>query len=340
MKKITYIIISLLFNLTIIGQTKTEEKQRDLVFYNNTKKWFSAWELVAKEIYKIDIVKPVDFIFFDDKYVYSTSNITIKNGSKVNGCNLINLKLKWKKTLHNNLIMLPDKSVVPINLMSFASEIPDNNNKSFFVMPLTSFWEKSAVNSKELGTENLVTGVFIHEFSHSQQMQNFGKKITELEKANNFGIEFNDDIVQNIFEKDTIYLKNYNKEIDFFYGSIKNDLLDKKYVNEGLALMKQRQENYFKGEYKNLNQIDNFFLTMEGLGQYSMYLWLINPKGGNINKEIAIQGVRRGGKWWSQDEGFALFLILEKLSEPKNWAKNMFGKKTVNIIELIENFIK
>ena len=339
MKKILFIAISLLFSLCIIGQTKTEEKQRDLSFYNNIKKWFSAWELVGKEIYKIDIIKPVDFIFFDDKYVYSTSNITIKNGSKVNGCNLINLKLKWKKALHNNLITFPDKSVVPISLMSFASEIPGNNNKSFFVMPLTSFWKKSGVTSKELGTENLVTGVFIHEFSHSQQMQNFGKKITELEKENNFGIEFNDDIVQNIFEKDTIYLKNYNKEIDFFYGSIKNDLLDKKYVNEGLALMKQRQENYFKGEYKNLNQIDNFFLTMEGLGQYSMYLWLINPKGGNINKEIAIQGVRRGGKWWSQDEGFALFLILEKLSEPKNWAKNMFGKKTENIIELIENLV-
>lgn len=340
MKKTIYIVFSLLFSLPVFSQTKTDDEQRELAFYNNLKKWFSAWELVSKELYKIDIVKPVDFIFFDDKYIYSTSNITIKNGSKVNGCHLMNLKLKWKKTLHNNFITLPDESVIPIGLMSFAAEIPEKNNRSFFVMPLTSFWEKSGVTSKELGTDNLVSGIFIHEFSHSQQIQNFGKKIAGLEKENNFGTEFNDDIVQNIFEKDSVYLKHYKREIDLFYGAIKNNSLDKKYVYQGLALMKQRQSNYFKGEYKSLNQVDNFFLTMEGLGQYSMYLWLINPKGGNIDKEIAIQGVRRGGKWWSQDEGFALFLVLDKLSETRDWAKNMFGEKSENIIELIEDLVK
>jgi len=104
-------------------------------------------------------------------------------------------------------------------------------------------------------------------------------------------------------------LNNYKKEIEIFYGSTKTDVLEKSAVKEGLSFMKQRQHTYFKGRYENLHEIDNFFLTMEGLGQYSMFLWLKHPKGGNIKREIAIEGVRRGGKWWSQDEGFALFLI-------------------------------
>ncbi len=83
-------------------------------------------------------------------------------------------------------------------------------------------------------------------------------------------------------------------------------------------------------------QIDNFFLTMEGLGQYSMYLWLTHPKGGNIKKEIAIAGVRRNKKSWSQDEGFVLFLILDKLTKPSVWIKNMFGEKTKNVTSLID----
>jgi hypothetical protein len=340
MKKTIYIFITLLFSLSVIGQIKTDEKKRELAFYNAINKWFSAWKLVNKDIYKIDKVKPVDFVFFDDTYVYSTSNITIKKGLELKGPNLINLKLNWKRKAHNNMLTLPDRSVVPIGLMSFAAEMPNDSNKSFFVMPLPSFWIKSGVTSKELGTENLITGVFIHEFSHSQQMQNFGKKITELEETNNFGVEFSDDIVQNLFEKDSIYLKSYKNEIDLLYGSIQNNILDKKSLKEGLSLIKQRQEKYFIGEYKNLNQIDDFFLTMEGLGQYSMYLWLINPKGGAIKKETAIEGVRRGGKWWSQDEGFALFLILDKLINPENWAKDMFGNKTENIVEMIDKLIK
>lgn len=335
MIKIYCITILLFTSLSVCGQSKNEDQERDLAFYNATHKWFSAWKLVSKEIYKIKKVRPVEFVFFDNKYVYSTSAITIKNGRPVIGNNLMNLKFEWKKELHNDSLTLPDKSVVPINLMSFAAEIP-TEDKSFFVMPLPIFWQQAGVLSKELGLENLITGVFIHEFSHSQQMQNFGKKMTAFEKENNYDIEFSDDIVQNIFAKDTTYLKLYKKEISFFYSLIKNNALEKNSVKEGLSLMNQRQNMYFKGKYQNLNEIDNFFLTMEGLGQYSMFLWLKHPKGGNINREIAIEGIRRGGKWWSQDEGFALFLILDKLTVPKNWARDMFGDKTESVTVLID----
>ncbi len=335
MIKVFYFLILFSIRLSVCGQSETVDKKRYLAFYNATYKWFSAWKLVSKEFYKIEKVRPVEFVFFDDKYVYSTSTIAIKNGSPIIGNNLMNLKFQWKRELHNDSLTLPDKSVVPINLMSFAAEIP-TNGKSFFVMPLPIFWQQAGVSSKELGLENLITGVFIHEFSHSQQMQNFGKKMTAFEKQNNYGIEFSDDIVQNIFAKDTTYLKYYKKEIEFFYGSIKNNALEKNTAREGLSLMKHRQNKYFKGKYENLNKIDNFFLTMEGLGQYSMFLWLKHPKGGNIKREIAIEGVRRGGKWWSQDEGFALFLILDKLTMPKNWARDMFGDKTESVTVLID----
>ena len=337
MTRVFCIIILFISGLPVYGQSNTEEQKRDKAFFNATNKWFNAWKLVSKGIYKIGKVTPVEFVFFDDRYVYSTSSVTIKNGSYVKGSNLMNLKFKWKKELHNDSLTFPDKSVVPINLMSFAAEIPAGKTKSFFVMPLPGFWKQAGVESKELGLENLITGVFIHEFSHSQQMQNFGKQITRYEQQNNFGVEFSDDIVQHLFSKDTAYLEYYKKEIELFYGSIKNNALENDFVNEGLEVMKQRQQKYFKGKYENLKAIDNFFLTMEGLGQYSMYLWLINPKGGNIKKEITIDGVRRGGKWWSQDEGFALFLILDKLSLPENWVKDMFGDKTESVTDLIDN---
>lgn len=335
MTRLFYIIALVIMSLSVFGQSTIDDQKSNLAFYNATKKWFSAWKLVSRDIYKIDKVRPVEFIFFDDKYVYSTSNVTIKNGFTIKGNRLLNLNFKWKKVLHNDSIVLPDKSVVPVNLMSFAAEIPNESNKSFFVMPLPSFWEKSGVISKELGLENLITGIFIHEFSHSQQMQNFGKQITKYEKKNNFSVQFNDDIVQSIFSKNKVYSKYYKKEVEFFFEATKGKIFNKKSVINGLKLMEQRQKKYFKEEYINLIQIDNFFLTMEGLGQYSMFLWLTHTKGGNIKREIAIDGVRRGGKWWSQDEGFALFLILDKLTESKNWARDMFGENTESIIILI-----
>lgn len=338
MIKQIFIVTLLISTSVVFGQSNKHDRERDLAFYNSTKKWFSAWKLVSKEIYKIDKVRPVEFVFFDDTYVYSTSAVTIKNGNPVVGNNLMNLKIHWQKELHNDTLTLPDHSVIPVNLLSFAAEIPDGN-KSFFVMPLPGFWSKAGVSAKELGLENLITGVFIHEFSHSQQMQNFGKKMTAYEKQINYGIEFSDDIVQHIFEKDTTCLRMYKKEIDIFYGSVRNNTFDGNAAKAGLSFMKQRQQMYFIGEYERLIEIENFFLTMEGLGQYSMFLWLTNPRGGKIKREIAIEGVRRGGKWWSQDEGFALFLILDKLTKPANWARDMFGNKTESVTHLINRYI-
>jgi len=62
----------------------------------------------------------------------------------------MNLKFKWEKELHNDSLTLPDKSVVPVNLMSFAAEIP-TDGRSYFAMPLPSFWQQAGVSSKELG---------------------------------------------------------------------------------------------------------------------------------------------------------------------------------------------
>lgn len=334
MKGIYICLFFCIFQLKTFGQ-----QAADTEFNHTIAQWFSAWTLVYKDIYKINKLQPVEFVFFDEKYIYSTSSVSISDGEAIKGPDLLNLKLHWKKALHHDSLTLPDKTKVAVGIMSFASEIPNTKHHSFFVMPLPGFWEKAGVESKELGLNNLITGVFIHEFSHSQQMLNFGMKISLFEKQVNFGIGISDDIIQNIFSKQDTYMNLYNIEVNSFYSSIADNRFNIEKVLKGLDLMDQRQEKYFKNEYKSLAEMDDLFLTMEGLGQYSMYLWLIDPKGGNIDKNVVIEGVRRNKKWWSQDEGFALFLILEKLKSPKIWAKKMFGSKTVTVSQLIRLYL-
>ncbi|PWN66476.1 hypothetical protein [Chryseobacterium oncorhynchi] len=335
MKRIVFFLMFFTIPLKAFGQ-QNNNKEFDTVI----KQWFCAWSLVYKDLYKIDTLQPVQFVFFDDTYVYSTSSVTIPKGKLIKGYNLLNLKLNWKRAPHHNTLTLPDKSSVPVGIMSFAAEIPTDKHQSFFVMPLPSFWKKAGVESKELGLDNLTTGVFIHEFSHSQQMQSFGNKMTQYEKQNSFGVSFNDDMIQAIFSENKDYLDLYHSEINSLYTSIIDKELNKEQLLNGLNFINQRQTNYFKDKYQGLKEIDDLFLTMEGLGQYSMYLWLIHPKGGKIEKSIAMAGVRRNKKWWSQDEGFVLFLILERLKAPESWAKDMFGSKVITAIELIKANMK
>jgi len=311
----------------------------DTAFEKATGKWFAAWELVSHDVFNIDTLQPVEFLFFDDKYVYSTSVISIPNGQLITGPALLNQSFTWKKALYYDSIMLPDKQMVAAGLMSFASELHKEKAVAYFVMPLPVFWEKSGVTSKELGLENLITGVFLHEFSHSQQMQNFGQELTKFEKSNSFETEFNDDIVQNIFKDDSAYTALFRNELKIFYEATTTDdgAAKKTLVKNGMGILKKRHTDFFTGKHEKLKEADTFFLTMEGLGQFAMYAWLTHPNGANIDVASAITGVRRGGKWWSQDEGLALFLILAQNNPPKNWGPLLFGTQTVDVTALISN---
>lgn len=247
--------------------------------------------------------------------------------------------MSWKKAPHNNSITLPDKQVVPLGLMSFAGEIP-NESKAFFVMPLLSFWEKSKVKSDELGLQNLITGVFIHEFAHSQQMETFGKKVSRYEQTNSFETELSDNIVQDVFGKNNLYVELFKKENDTFSEAFKAREKSAKvsFTRKGLDLLKNRQQRFFTGNRQVFSELDDLFLTMEGVGQFAMYAWLIHPEGGNISSDKAIAGVRRGGKVWSQEEGFILFLLLDSYQKPEKWAKDFFGTKIINVTDLLERY--
>ncbi len=326
-----------LFVAANFAQSKMAEKktrQTDSVLAE-TAKWFAAWETVSRDFYKIDRISPVEFVFFDEKYVYSTSDVSVPDGELIDGPKLFDKKLAWKRAVHNGKLTLPNNQTVPVGLMSFASQLENKN--AFFVMPLPEFWKKAGVESKELGLENLVTGVFLHEFSHTQQMQNFGSKISEYERKYKFETELSDDIIQDYFEKDADYNSIFREEVKLFYdAATENDKTKAAdLIKESIEKLRLRQNKYFISDKAHFREIDDFFLTMEGFGQFTMYLWLTSPQGAKILPEIALKGVRRSGKQWSQEEGLALFLLLNKLSKPKHWARSMFGNKTQSVIELI-----
>lgn len=325
------------FLICLSSSLPTEVKGESITSFNqNLSKWFSAWELVYTNIYGLNNIKPVHFVLFDDRYVYSTSDVTIVNGESIVGKDLLNLSLKWKKKLHEGLLTLPDGSSVPVGMMCFAAE-NSISDTAFFVMPLTDFWAKQGVDSKTLKLEDLVTGVFLHEFSHTQQMDNFGKKISELILQYELGDEVNDDFIQDSFGKDSIFTESYNKEVIYFSKAIdsKNESFDQDLIL-GIQQMESRRKLFYWDYKTYLAEIEDIFLTMEGLGQYTMYLWLTHEKGANLDRTLAIEGVRRGKKIWSQDQGFLLFLVLEKYISPKQWAYKMFSSEMLFITDLLK----
>jgi hypothetical protein len=320
------------------GQRAASAQAPDARQVAQISEWFSAWELVSVDVYGVETLRPVDFVFFDSTSVYTTSEITGAGGTRFEGPRLLNRHYLWRFAEHNGSIDLPDGSTVPSGLMSFAAPADRHAGRAFFVMPLPDFWEAADVKSDELGLENLLTGVFLHEFSHSQQMHNFGAQMSAFERRDRLDEPLTDDVVQETFERDERYESRFRDEVALFY-----DAAHSRSAGDRLALARQamdryrtRQQQYFVGDRALFRELDDFFLTMEGFGQFTMYAWLVHPEGGGLGKAVAEAGVRRGGKWWSQEEGLALFLLLQRFSAPRDWAGSMFGEDYGLVTDLIE----
>ncbi len=304
-----------------------------------TYEWFSAWELVSEDIYNLNEYEPVDFVFFDDKNVYSTSPVTIPDGKEIDGPIIFDQELIWKKEKHNGKLILPTGEIAPVGLMVFASPLQNSGKEAFFVMPLPKFWKDVGIPS-DLPYELFLTGIFLHEFSHTQQMNGIGTEISRLAETVKFSDNLSDEIVQEIFSENPVYVEHYKLEHSKIFEALKSNETETslKLTEEILNLMKVRQDRFFIDDYSALTELNQLFMTMEGVGQYTMYKWLIHPKGGNLNKELAFNGTRT--KSWIQDEGFGFALLLSEFENPQEWGTQVFGENSKTLNELMELAIK
>jgi hypothetical protein len=300
--------------------------------------WLRAWEFTSEQILGLSDAVAPEIVFYDASCVYTTSAVTAGGADPGTGPGLRGRALPWRAIPHGGMITMPDSSSVPVGLMSFAA--PKGEAGVFFVMAAPDFWAGAGVDSEELGRERLITAVFLHEFAHTRQIPSFQPIIAPIEEAWTFPEEVSDNVVQDRFGSDSAYVAAYEAERDLLYRAAAADSLEdvRALAAEALAMMKARHARWFTGDDEVFGVLDDAFLSFEGAGQWTAYAWLVHPGGGGVRPDAALPGVRRGGRWWSQDEGLALFLVLDRLLP--DWPARVFGPRPAGAIELLEQAVR
>lgn len=76
-------------------------------------------------------------------------------------------------------------------------------------------------------------------------------------------------------------------------------------------------------------------LTFEGAGQWTGYQWLVHPRGGaQPPAEVMARFTR--GRWWSQTEGFAVVMALDRIVGPR-WKRHAFGDGARTVLEMLDD---
>lgn len=277
----------------------------------------SAWERVRSDKLKIAADAVVTLILFNDRCRFETKRVD---------------PTEWRAAAHGGAIRLPDGTSVEVGLASGAGRDPKSGTR-YFVMALPAIWFSSG--AFQPGEEDVLSGVFLHEFSHVAHTRVLGLVFEAAKAGFAEPADLTDDSIQKHFLSDPAYVAVAERERELLYDAANeaDPTKAKALAREALALIEARRKRWFVGEDAVWAGYDDLFLTMEGVGQWAAYAWLADPSGGAMTAEAAQAKMRGSRRWWSQDNGLSAFLIIDRFVP--GWQARAFAAEPALATDLL-----
>ncbi len=254
-----------------------------------------AWNLSLQEFLQLPPeTGDLTFVLFDASCVYRG-----------------NRNMNPQGEAHTGTVALPNGQSVPAQVTSFSVS---GEGKDFMVMALPPIWRAANVQS-ELTLETLLVAVFVHELTHTRQFAAVNPIFEALDARGLLDENINDDIVQTRFREVPEFVADIDAERELLFraAAARTDEEARAITREALARMHARRARHYVGADERYGTLEDVFLTMEGVAQWTAYQWLLSPQGGGFTAEFLLPNLRRGGRQWSQDEGLAIFLVVDRL---------------------------
>jgi hypothetical protein len=234
---------------------------------------------------------------------------------------------------HRGTVLLPNRVEIPIE-MKASTSLYRSGRSTFFVMAMPSVWRRKPF------LDEYLQGVFSHELAHTRQLVTINRRLRQLIHTADVPGRLNDDVIQARFQKEPGFTRLLERERDLFFkaAGASNPAHRREIVSKALEIVRERHARYFTGPNTVYAEIESLFLTMEGIGQWSAYK-LTKARGqlGPRDAE-ALNLVRDDRRYWSQDEGLALFLVIDAMVP--GWQAQMFEALPPSPFELLEGAIK
>lgn len=246
--------------------------------------------------------------------------------------------LDVRQVAHTGTVRLPGGGEVPAAPLSFAGPVGDAG-AAFFVIAMPSVWRRHPRHAADPNLETLVRAVFAHELTHTQQVSALYRRIDALEAAAGRPDNFNDDIVQERFDTVPGFRAAYEAERDLLFAAAAeaDPARRRALAAQALASATERRARYFTGANAVYADIEDVFLNMEGVANWAAYRVILHHAGADADPAALLQSFRRAGRW-SQDEGLALFLVIDALVP--GWQQRVLGPEPPGVFTLLEEGVE
>jgi hypothetical protein len=270
------------------------------------------WRGVAREELRVEPEPLPLMLFFDQQCAWT------RDGSSLTG------------SLHGGTLTMPDGEKAPVRLMSFVGSF-GSNERPYLVMAMPAVWAAERKDAANLPL--LMRAVFAHEMAHTVQTRGIGQWFAEIEKQTRMPDDLDDDIIQTRFEKNAEFARMFGEERDQLYlAANEPDASGQRAAAaRAVTMMRARRARFFTGAEAPMAMFEDLFLSMEGLGNWVAYR--VARRAGLSSME-AQEFIRRGRSRWSQDEGLAAFLVIDRLVA--DWRPVVLSGRPKSVLDLLD----
>jgi hypothetical protein len=211
---------------------------------------------------------------------------------------------------------------------------------TFSVVSMFGVWERDPRRAGQPRIGEFFQGLLIHELTHSTQLAGVTKRVATLRKANAMPAIVDDDVVQRRFGLMPAFRTAIEAERDIFYRAVatRDQSKRREWTEQGLSMARKRRARFYTNQSQPFRDLEDIFFAMEGSAQWAAYRWARLQAAPEISDETVIRFVRDDRKYWSQDEGLALYLLIDALVP--GWQKRTFGDTIASPFVLLEEAIR
>jgi hypothetical protein len=303
-----------------------------------TQRFIDGWALVSQEL-RLD-PKPLPWIvLFDASCTWhlNAGDTAVAAGEPLaTAFSLAGEPVPVRGLRHAGKVRLPNGSEIPAEIMAAAFPVGDGRSASFFALASLSLWRSHPQASKDPELEERILSAALHEIVHTRQLPNAMRRLEALSRQHELPKQLNDDTIEDRFKSVPGFREAFEAETDLFYQAVRETdaARRRELIAQGLAKARERRARFFTGPNAGFAAVEDIFLNMEGAAEWARLKYHQKMRKPGLEDDAAIIAFLRGKEnSWSQDEGFALVLLLDK--ERPGWQEHVLSAEHAALFELL-----
>lgn len=241
---------------------------------------------------------------------------------------------------HRGSLWIPDGQALPVTSNAFTM-LYAGDQKPFVTMPLPAFYRKHSGGGTAPVLDELLLGLSQHELAHTRQVVYAAKRIKHLRTRYKLPDDIDDDIIENTFGKNREYVRMYEEERRHLSRAVfAYDLsLCREALAEALSASQRRRERFFSGTSRFYADLEDIFLSMEGLGMWVHYQ--LARDGASQDEpwhQTLFRVLQTAGDSWSENHGLKLFVLMDRLVP--GWQRRFLARDFAQPSEVLAEALK